>query len=193
MSKGVYKKICDWSPDTYGRLCEYIDSELDQYYLDGPNDVDWIFRNAIISSREESIYVDYVEFEPGEHFWLSPQSKDIGDDLFQSSFVPGVIRMIRLLNSTGLFKPKALKEFSKFWQEFRFTEETHHIAFRDANFDFLKILDDKGLLSKMGEDDVARFIDRYPYPLYGKDIKENRVDKEELMDARRRYIENELS
>jgi hypothetical protein len=33
-----------------------------------PNEINWVFRNRILSDREETIYVDYVAADDGKHF-----------------------------------------------------------------------------------------------------------------------------
>lgn len=50
-AKGLYARSCWYRPTTLGQLQEYINHDRDQFYLDGPNDVDWIFRNEIIQAR----------------------------------------------------------------------------------------------------------------------------------------------
>ena len=55
-----------WNSYSYGRA----------YYLAGPNDVDWIFRNQLLSSREDGLYVDYVRYEDGAA-WSTPAGRDV--------------------------------------------------------------------------------------------------------------------
>jgi hypothetical protein len=52
-----------------------VDRERKEFYLDGPNDVDWIFYNDILRTREETIYVDFVEND-GQHVWHDPTVLD---------------------------------------------------------------------------------------------------------------------
>ena len=66
LAKGIYSALCAMRPDKYISLCNYIKSYLKQFYLDGPEGIEWIFRNPIIAGREECIYVDYVDYD-GEH------------------------------------------------------------------------------------------------------------------------------
>ena len=52
-----------------------------EFYLDGPNDVDWIFRNQILDSRESRLYVDLIADEEGRLTWTSPADRD-NNELF---------------------------------------------------------------------------------------------------------------
>src|SRR5262245_58429615 len=68
LAKGLYAKACMYRPTTLGELQGYINSDRGSLYLDGPNDVDWIFPNEIKHQREKQFYVDYVAMDD-EHSW----------------------------------------------------------------------------------------------------------------------------
>jgi hypothetical protein len=53
-------RACGMRPGTLAELQEYVDNHREEFYLDGPNDVDWIFRNEVLEGREGALYVDYV-------------------------------------------------------------------------------------------------------------------------------------
>jgi len=61
IAKGIYARVADIRPADFSELVRYVDLLRRSYYLDGPNDVDWLFRNEIMAEREERLYVDYVE------------------------------------------------------------------------------------------------------------------------------------
>jgi hypothetical protein len=59
----------------------YLARERQALYLDGPEDVDWIFRNAIEQRREEAIYVYYIairDYWHDEHQWHCPNPELLG-------------------------------------------------------------------------------------------------------------------
>ena len=60
--KGVYAEVVDIRPDRFDELIGYVDSLRVTHYLDGPNDVDWVFRNRVEESREDRLYVDPVSY-----------------------------------------------------------------------------------------------------------------------------------
>ncbi len=108
LAKGLYAKCAYLQSATFGELRKYIDQEREQYYLDGPNDIDWIFRNHILQHREESFYVDYVESDR-EHFWLSPQRYD--EPIYK--YRPAVIRLVQDLHTVGFSSSAALALIAK--------------------------------------------------------------------------------
>ena len=59
LARGIYAEASWWRVGTFGQLRKYVDMERADFFLDGPNDVDWIFRNEITREREEALYVDY--------------------------------------------------------------------------------------------------------------------------------------
>jgi AbiV family abortive infection protein len=63
LAKGLYAEYYNFaSPGGLAEVRRYMDRDRQALYLDGPNDVDWVFRNDILRKREESIYVDYVAY-----------------------------------------------------------------------------------------------------------------------------------
>ena len=61
LAKRIYALTCTFpNIQTFGELGKLVAGERQPYYLDGPNSVDWIFRNSITAEREMTIYVDYV-------------------------------------------------------------------------------------------------------------------------------------
>ena len=71
LAKGLYAEAAQMRPSDLRQLQEYLNPYRHELYLDGPNDVDWIFRNEIIEERESSLYVDYVEGNDGL-YWSDP-------------------------------------------------------------------------------------------------------------------------
>jgi hypothetical protein len=84
-----------WRPGSFSDLLSYLEDARKEYYLDGPNSVDWIFRNSILDTREGAFYVDYVQTHEG-HVWVAPQ------DEASLSFGAPVGRLIRALNNAGV-------------------------------------------------------------------------------------------
>lgn len=75
LAKEIYANSCRWRPVDFAELTTIVNRERQPYYLDGPNDVDWIFPNDAHGRRENRKYVDYVRdvtVENGEHDWVSP-------------------------------------------------------------------------------------------------------------------------
>ena len=74
------------------------------HYLDGPNDIDWIFRNEIEARREELLYVDYVSSDNGDR-WQSPQQWDI----VGIGPPPTAVELVGAMHRTGFSTPAGLQ------------------------------------------------------------------------------------
>ena len=67
LSRCIYAEVSKMRPADLAEVRRMVEDMRQAYYLDGPNDVDWIFRNQLLSSREDGLYVDYVRYEDGGH------------------------------------------------------------------------------------------------------------------------------
>jgi AbiV family abortive infection protein len=97
LAKGLYARVCGMRPITLADLQKYVDNDRHDFYLDGPNDVDWIFRNQVIDGRESMLYVDYVARDDGHH-WSDPAQLE---DLLVLSVEPWAIRTARSLHAAA--------------------------------------------------------------------------------------------
>ncbi len=71
VAKGIYAEYYNMRPATFGEIIRYVEFYRAEYYLDGPQGIEWIFRNSISQEREEMMYVDYIEDDEG-HRWQKP-------------------------------------------------------------------------------------------------------------------------
>jgi len=117
LAKGIYTESCYWKMESYSKLLEAVESERERYYLDGPNDIDWIFFNRILGEREGTIYVDYVEIE-GKHIWQIPS-----DLQFLNKPVSCVLDLCTSMYELGFFTLEGLREMSNFWKRIQITED----------------------------------------------------------------------
>jgi len=60
LAKGIYAEVSKWSPMDFAEVMRGVEHQRVEHYLDGPNDVDWIFPNRITQRREDDLYVGYV-------------------------------------------------------------------------------------------------------------------------------------
>lgn len=49
LTRAIYVAACHWKPGSFREFRSYVERERQSHYLDGPNGLDWIYRN---SSRE---------------------------------------------------------------------------------------------------------------------------------------------
>jgi AbiV family abortive infection protein len=142
LAKGIYAEACSWRPDTFSRVAEYADGERQGFYLDGPNDIDWIFRNRILQNREETIYVDYADTDEG-HIWLTPHVDEWGLEL---RYPPPALHLADALDKVGFTTPEALAIIADIWRPVKMTGDFHWIKIRELNYRTLKELDDNDLV-----------------------------------------------
>jgi AbiV family abortive infection protein len=176
LAKGLYAKSADIRPSDFKELLGYLQHERNSQYLDGPNDVDWIFRNAVLSSREEVFYVDLVSTEDSL-LWLSPQRFDIvgtGD-------TPSAVALMHSLANLGSCQPKALSIITDTWQDFAPTPDTHWQEVKERISHMIDQIDSAGLVGPdFTDNDHRRILDSWAFPLHGIELTKIDVDTQVL-------------
>lgn len=78
LSRCIYAEMAHMAPASFGEIEVLVNLERKSHDLDGPDDVGWIFRNQLITAREQRLYVDYV-IDDGVARWVSPKRfEDLG-------------------------------------------------------------------------------------------------------------------
>jgi len=190
LAKGIYSRVYEYRPVDFKEIREAIERECHEYYLDGPNDFDWIFKNEIIQTREEQIYVDYVENE-GDHYWLSPK-RYYHPELHPSTFylAPSVYDVASALWNVGCTKPDALLSIAEIWRSIELSDDFHWTKLRGLNIKTLEKLDEKKLLNIQESKYLSIIIDKWLFPLYSLNIRIINVDKEALKEIRDKQFFN---
>ena len=186
LAKGLYAQSCSMRPASLGQLQEYLDHYRENLYLDGPNDVDWIFRNQIIRGREEILYVDYVAHEDG-HSWFHPGPYNESSFFYCETDKPGPLRIVDLLYNVGLAKANALAEMADLWRSIAIVPEMSWEQLRNLNYKTLEQLDSKGLLQERSESEYQALVDWWQFPLYSLDMSLLKVDIEILREKQRNW------
>lgn len=184
--RGIYAEYYgEWNPQSFGEAQEYVEDERKDYYLDGPNDVDWIFRNRILRHREQAIYVDYVETD-GDHMWFCPQ--DLDEIVPGSSDInkPDVIDLVCQLDASGFSQPAALELIGGKWRSVEMTDGFPRSEVTKLNCETLEELRAAGLLQQQRPEVYARIIDRLLFPLYSLDLSRRQVDQSQLRESQKR-------
>lgn len=187
LAKGLYAQAYLMCPATLGQLQEYLDHYREEFYLDGPNDVDWVFRNDIIRRREEALYVDYVAHEDG-HSWFHPGTYYDSTMGFFSPVETGALLIARLLHEIGMSTPDALAAVAHFWRSVPVVPEMPWAELRGLNHGTLNRLASIGLLHDASDGDFQQLTDRWQFPLYTLDLSLLRVDIESLHEKQRLWV-----
>lgn len=121
LAKRIYALSCAYRKITFNELGDLVARERAPFYLDGPNDVDWILVNSIVAEREGSIYVDYVrDITKGSHgrWWSDPRRER------QWTYdCPKVVEVGRALCDAGAGSAEGLRVIAETWRAFEADED----------------------------------------------------------------------
>jgi len=184
LAKGLYARGCDMRPADLEQLQGYLNHFRLEFYLDGPNDVDWIFRNEVNQHREEMLYVDYVKTVEG-HYWSDPGRFEELDD--SGPLVPGTVRMARALGEAGIATPEGLRAVAEIWRPVSLSRKTQYAEFRRLNVATLDKLDELGLLGDPPQNTLQSIANEWPFPMYDLDLTMQKVDPKDLRERQQAW------
>jgi AbiV family abortive infection protein len=177
LAKLIYAQVADYSIASQPELLRAIESHRQKFYLDGPNDYDWIFPNDLIAEREAALYVDLVESE-GVLMWSSPHD----DDMLVTT--PKSLQLVEAIMTTGIVSQPGLSILQDAWRGFDPTADTHHNEWVRRSTAALETFAAQHKVSD-GWSNVAGFVVyEWPMPMVELDIDEVNVTAEELSKRR---------
>ena len=178
LAKGIYIEYYATRPATFSQVKNWIVEECDEYYLDGPIGVEWIFRNDILQHREESIYVDYVEMD-NKHIWLSP--KQLENDRYNLAQVQThTLELVRCMSEAGFCKAESLEVISNVWNSLKLVKDTHWQDILKFNEDTISKLKEKKILEDQSVKIYQYIVQNWLFPLYSVDLKIRRIKIKDL-------------
>jgi AbiV family abortive infection protein len=183
LAKGLYAKASMYRPTRLGQLQEYVDLDRKEFYLDGPNGVDWIFRNEVIDGRESTFYVDYVRHDDG-HRWADPTEFE---DLLFGAPEPALVRTMRSLQGAGISTPEALATVAELWRATPIGPETHCTEIFALNRLTLQWMESRGQLQEQTQELYQWIASEWQFPMYGLDLSMIEVDLETLRERQRNW------
>lgn len=163
--KLIHSEACSYPGiHSFCEMCKFVRQGCEQWYLDGPNGIDWIFPNEIRARRERNLYVDYVRdptIEDGDASWWPPFDPFM---LACWCVTPDSVRLVRGLVAAGACSAKGLAVLAEIWRGFEPCPDTDRAELRrlnDATLDRLVELGDPI------DDDVRSFVVfHWPFPLW---------------------------
>jgi AbiV family abortive infection protein len=185
LARGIYARAIAGRPADLAEVRRYTKSLRRTLYLDGPNDVDWIFRNSVEAEREEGLYVDYVTSEDVSA-WITPAT--VGDQML--SHLPSmVIDLALALHRFGCTSERGLEIITKEWDGVSLADDTHWVEVERLNRSILGQLDTAGLCSPdITQQDVRLAVEQWIFPLGDVDFSPIKVTKTELVAERERWV-----
>lgn len=189
LAKGLYALYYNlFSPADLAEVRRHMDRERQALYLDGPSDIDWVFRNDILRQREESIYVDYVAYEDGykkEEFWHAPDKRRLRIGLWRER--PKVLHVAAALHGAGLTSAEALPIVSNVWRQVAMDDSLKWPDLRQMNIRTLEVIEEKGLLRPRPQAVYHSIANDWLFPLFPLDLRELPVDPEALREIQRSW------
>ena len=191
LAKYIYSEACWWRSADFAEVERAVERERLPYYLDGPNDVDWIVSNPAKANRERSMYVDYVQdvtSPKGEYYWVSPHTNHEAGRYEPSS--PTSLLAARALHRVGLTTPAGLSIVAEVWRSFRPDPSTKYPELSRKIRETLKLVIEKGLCSEGDRADLVKTVVNYwPFPLWSLDLRPaDEPTLENLRHDRKAYI-----
>ncbi|MGE3336012.1 MAG: AbiV family abortive infection protein [Rhodospirillaceae bacterium] len=183
IAKGLYARAVSMRPDTPARLQHYLDNYRDQFYLDGPNDVDWIFPNQIEWDRNGLLYVNYVAHDDGAR-WEDPCAFE---DLATFQPISEAVQLVSDLAAVGFASPAALQVVADDWRPFEPGPETHWSEMPHRNHRTLEQMNTRSILIEAPQDTYGRIQTQWPFPMWGLDLSLRKVDLEDLRTRQRNW------
>lgn len=185
---GIYAEVSVGRPADLAEVRRYVDHLRRQRYLDGPNDVDWIFRNSVDADREEALYVDYVSTED-EDRWLTPALRDNWWHAREDQ----VVTLVGCMQRAGLTAKAALDMTAAAWRTVLVEDDTNWQVVRRVNVDVLKRVADAGLQRPgLTQRDLQQVVETWTFPLYALDMSPIEVSDVELHAERDHWLQAQL-
>jgi len=186
LAKGLYEEAYAIVPADFAELRSYVDSQRVSHYLDGPNDVDWVFENEVLHSRESRLYVDYVADDDGHHVWLDPRRHEDWMDLGVSE--PQALRVAKAMHDFGMFTNDGVKIIAQIWRTTPFHDSTKWGANEVLVSRTLEQLRQQGLATQRFPSSASVLHEYWQFPMYDLDMSKEPVRLEDLHQVRRMHI-----
>lgn len=166
LSRLIWADMCGASVDSLAEIQHYADMERTSHYLDGPNDVDWVYANAKLHRREAQLYVDIESDDAGTLRWSAP-AEGFGIGIFK----PAAVQAAEALLELGACSAAGLEIVSRIWsQEYFEAASTQSVAKRLTQ-ETLAALVDAGLPLESATDEHVQALYRFwPMPMYNVDF-----------------------
>jgi AbiV family abortive infection protein len=191
MGRGLYVRAYGGAPADLKELRTYVDMFRQEYYLDGPMGVDWIFGNEVNSDREERLYVDYVVEEDGAGRWVGPAEKAaLLDEPFKTPAPTSmIVELVESMRKVGLLTAKGLTAIRTVWDGIVVSDDMHWSELQPLNLAVLEELAPDGFANTQEIRKALCMIrDHWCFHMTSLDLTLDRVDRDALRHERERQL-----
>ncbi|MEJ1180845.1 MULTISPECIES: AbiV family abortive infection protein [unclassified Pseudarthrobacter] len=177
----IYANVHASNPADFGEIERNLTWLRPSHYLDGPNDVDWIWRNDLLRTRENALYVDYEQTDDG-FMWT-------GGDPDQFYVDTTAARLVLAMKHAGLLTENGARAAAGVWKEAVFDSGTRWEFCRDKAREVLATaLPSDTVPSECLRSNVRLILEKWTFPLLSLDLKEVPVSMETLKERQDRYL-----
>lgn len=184
LAKALYSEGCYVAAPDFEYFINYIDNERKEFQIDDPTDFDEIWKNRLVSGREEAMYVDYIEMDDTSHVWLIPDKNEFFLD--ETSLA---LLLAKAFYDTGCTTAAALQVIAEFWRNRTLAPSFTYSELQELNSQTLDELDKHNLLKDKSELNLRIIINTWKFPIYSIDTKIFKGNKEELQKFRKQWRE----
>ncbi|KIA73417.1 hypothetical protein ANMWB30_23440 [Arthrobacter sp. MWB30] len=176
----IYAHVHASNPENFAEIERYMTWLRPSHYLDGPNDVDWIWRNDLLRTRENALYVDYEEAD-GDYLWTGGES-----ELFVDTTTT---RLVLAMKHAGLLTEKGARASAVAWKGAVFDSATRWEFCRDKARVILGSTLSADTVPSESLRKAFRFIcEKWTFPLLSLDLKEESVSMEVLEERQKHHL-----
>lgn len=177
LSKLIYAQIADYSIASQSELVSAVNRHRQGLYLDGPNGHDWIFRNDLLSERENALYIDLVDSE-GQLEWWPPHDHEMSEP------VPRSMQLVMALLSTGLVSVDGLAALREAWVGFDPHEDSHCQEWIGRTQRALQAFPDNNVEGDRWTSAAYFVADRWPMPMVELELEEAKTTIDAMVAER---------
>jgi AbiV family abortive infection protein len=184
LARCIYAEIAQMNPANLAEVRAIAHPMRLSHYLDGPNDIDWIFRNQVLEQREAGLYVDYVHDDERDR-WVTPAEHD---DVLAGPLPAGVRELVSSLHKVGVTRLRGLEIVAEVWRSHPIDDSTTWGEIESLNHSIVEKVLGEDLAGPTATDtDVGRAIESWSFPLAGIDLEEIETPIEDLRAEQERW------
>lgn len=183
-SRLLYVSYCDIRPATWNEVCRFVEDERPSLYLDGPNDIDWIFRNRLIQKREQAMYVDFTGMDEDYH-WIGPAELQLSG-FVESKLQSHILKLVESMHRLGFAEVSSLEIIQETWKDLVLQPKTHWKEIEHLNeTSIARILKAKEPINEKTTDKLIMWVqDHWYFPLGSLDLNEKKIKEKDLKEIR---------
>lgn len=180
----IYANVHASNPADFGEIEQAVAWLRPSHYLDGPNDVDWIWRNDLLRTRENALYVDYEETEDG-YMWTGGGT----DQLYPNTVA---VRLVLAMKYSGLLTERGVHAAASVWGRGEFDSSTRWEFCANKALEVLAATLPSGAVRSEKLASALHLIrEKWTFPLLSLNLKEEPVAMATLRERQDHYFRNQ--